>query len=70
MILQELAALKAETEASEQDEGYGIKPEIASREETGRKKNRFLEDEFEGANFEEEEFDEDQDVQGDNFKQQ
>lgn len=70
MILQELAALKAETEASEQDEEYGIKPEVSSTEETGRKKNRFLQDEFEGANFEEEEFDEDQDVEDDDFKQQ
>lgn len=70
MFLQELAALKAEAEASEQDEEYGIKPEGAITEETGRKKNRFLEDEFEGENFEEEEFDEDQDVEGEDFKQQ
>ncbi|PNF32876.1 hypothetical protein B7P43_G01870 [Cryptotermes secundus] len=70
VIEMELAALKAETEASEQDEEYGIKPEVASSEETGRKKNRFLKDEFEGANFEEEDCDEDQDVEGDDFKQQ
>jgi hypothetical protein len=65
LILQELAALKAEAEASEQGEEYGIKPEVEITEETGRENNRLLEDELEGENF-----DEDQDVEGEDFKQQ
>jgi hypothetical protein len=52
LILQELAAGKAEAEISQKGEEYGIKPEVAITEETERIKNRFLEDEFEGENFE------------------
>jgi hypothetical protein len=37
LILQELAAGKAEAEVSEQGEEYGIKPEVAITEETERK---------------------------------
>jgi hypothetical protein len=34
LVLQELAAVKAEAEASEQDEEYGFKSELAVAEET------------------------------------
>jgi hypothetical protein len=64
---------EVEVEASEQDEEYGIKPEVAITEETERKKNRFSEDEFEGEISEEEELDdkfEGEDIEGENSKQQ
>jgi hypothetical protein len=57
-ILQELAAVKAEAEeASQHDEEYGIKPEVAITEESVRKESTFMEDEFVDENYEEEEFD-------------
>jgi hypothetical protein len=56
--LQELAAVKAEA-TSEHDAEYGIKPQMEITEESVRKKNRSMGDEFVGENDEEGEFDED-----------
>jgi hypothetical protein len=57
-VLQELAAVKAEAEeACQHDEEYGIKPEVAILQESVRKESTFMEDEFVGQNYEEEEFD-------------